>query len=253
MLDNGRGDPGTLLLAMTRVIWHEVECGSYYEDLALWRELAHNELGPVLDAGAGTGRVALDLARLGHDVVALDRDPVLLAELRRRAGPVAVQTVLADARSFLLPGRDFGLILAPMQLVQLLGGADGRGAFLRAAAAHLQAGGLIACAVSEAMDAFEADDLLLPQPDVAVLDGVRYSSQPIAVRDEGGRVAIERVREITAGDGRCSAAGDIIYLDRVDVETIEAEGRTAGLQPLPARVIEQTEDHVGSTVVMLRA
>jgi len=241
------------LLAMTHVIWHEVECGSYYEDLVLWRELAQTELGPVLDAGAGSGRVALDLARLGHDVVALDRDPVLLAELLRRAGQLAVQTVVSDARSFELPSRRFGLILAPMQLVQLLGGADGRGAFLRAAAAHLQAGGLVACAVSESMDAFDADDVLLPLPDVAVLDGVRYSSQPIAVRDEGGRVAIERVREITVGDGRRSAAGDIIYLDRVDVETIEAEGRAAGLVPATPRVVEQTEDHVGSTVVMLRA
>jgi len=237
---------------MTHVIWHEVECGSYYEDLALWRELARQEIGPVLDAGAGVGRVALDLARLGHDVVALDRDPVLLAELLRRAGPAPVQTVVADARSFELPGRRFGLILAPMQLVQLLGGPHGRSAFLRAAAAHLQPGGLVACAVSDSMDAFDADDALLPLPDVAVLNGVRYSSQPIAVRDEGGRVAIERVREITAGDGRCSAAGDIIYLDRVDVETIEDEGRAAGLVPAAPRVVEETHDHVGSTVVMLR-
>ena len=237
---------------MTHVIWHEVECGSYYEDLALWRELARQELGPVLDAGAGAGRVALDLARLGHDVVALDRDPVLLAELLRRAGPTPLRTVVADARSFELPGRRFGLILAPMQLVQLLGGTHGRNAFLRAAVAHLQPGGLLACAVSESMDAFDADDALLPLPDVAVLDGVRYSSQPIAVRDEGGRVAIERVREITAGDGRRSAAGDIIYLDRVDVETIEAEGRAAGLVPAVPRVVEETQDHVGSTVVMLR-
>jgi len=237
---------------MTHVIWHEVECGSYYEDLALWRELARQEIGPVLDAGAGAGRVALDLARLGHDVVALDRDPVLLAELLRRAGPTAVQTVVADARSFELPGRRFGLILAPMQLVQLLGGPHGRSAFLRAAAAHLQPGGLLACAVSDSMDAFDADDATLPLPDVAVLDGVRYSSQPIAVRDEGGRVAIERVREITAGDGRRSAAGDIVYLDLVDVETIEAEGRAAGLEPAAPRVVEETHDHVGSTVVMLR-
>ncbi|CAN5461152.1 hypothetical protein BH20ACT17_BH20ACT17_00190 [soil metagenome] len=237
---------------MTHVIWHEVECGSYYEDLALWRELARQELGPVLDAGAGAGRVALDLARLGHDVVALDRDPVLLAELLRRAGPTPLRTVVADARSFELPGRRFGLILAPMQLVQLLGGTHGRNAFLRAAVAHLQPGGLLACAVSESMDAFDADDATLPLPDVAVLDGVRYSSQPIAVRDEGGRVAIERMREITAGDGRRSAAGDIIYLDLVDVETIEAEGRAAGLVPAVPRVVEETQDHVGSTVVMLR-
>ena len=38
--------------------------------------------GPVLDVGAGTGRVALALARAGHEVIALDADPELLGELR---------------------------------------------------------------------------------------------------------------------------------------------------------------------------
>ena len=42
------------------VVWHDVECGRYSADLALWRELAAREPGPVLDVGAGTGRVALD-------------------------------------------------------------------------------------------------------------------------------------------------------------------------------------------------
>ena len=41
------------------------------------------EAGPVLDVGAGAGRVALDLARAGHDVTALDLDAELLAELAR--------------------------------------------------------------------------------------------------------------------------------------------------------------------------
>jgi len=238
--------------AMMRAIWHDLECGAYTQDLALWRVLADGEPGPILDAGAGSGRVALDLARIGHDVFALDRDPELLAELRRRAGPLAVQTVVADARSFELPGRRFGLILAPMQLVQLLAGPPGRRDFLRAAAAHLRPGGLVACAVSESLETFDGSDVLLPLPDVVVLDGVRYCSQPIAVRADGGRIAIERVREITAGDGARSAATDIIHLDRVAAATIEAEGRAAGLEPQRMRVIEQTDDHVGSTVVMLR-
>ena len=50
------------------VIWHDLECGGYREDLPLWRALADRAGGPVLDVGAGTGRVALDLARAGHEV-----------------------------------------------------------------------------------------------------------------------------------------------------------------------------------------
>jgi len=53
------------------VIWHDVECGGYEGDLALWRELAAAG-GPILDLGCGTGRVALDLARRGHRVHGLD-------------------------------------------------------------------------------------------------------------------------------------------------------------------------------------
>jgi SAM-dependent methyltransferase len=39
----------------------------------------------VLDAGCGTGRVAIELARRGVDVVGVDVDPSMLATARRRA------------------------------------------------------------------------------------------------------------------------------------------------------------------------
>src|SRR5690242_18862228 len=112
------------------VIWHDLECGAYTADIPLWLELADRHPGPVLDIGAGTGRTTLALARAGHDVTALDNDPELLAELRRRAGGLPVEVVLADAREFDL-GRRFAVVLVPMQTIQLLGGAPGRARFLR--------------------------------------------------------------------------------------------------------------------------
>src|SRR6185436_807784 len=112
-------------LAMTPfsslVVWHDVECGRYEADLPLWRELAEAAGGLVLDVGAGTGRVALDLARHGFAVTALDREPDLLAALGARAAAAGlrVETVTADAQDFAL-GRRFALIAVPMQTVQLL-------------------------------------------------------------------------------------------------------------------------------------
>ena len=62
----------------SEVIWHDLECGWYRADLPLWRELAAQHPGPVLEIGAGSGRVALELARAGHAVTALERERVLL-------------------------------------------------------------------------------------------------------------------------------------------------------------------------------
>ena len=221
---------------MSSVVWHDLECGAYTADLPLWRELAAREPGPVLDVGAGTGRVALDLARHGHAVTALDHDAELLAELDRRAAG-RVRTVLADAQVFSLPDR-FGLIVVPMQTVQLL---DDRAAFLRAARTHLAPGGLLAAALTDELEPFEG-------PLVAPDSAGRYVSQPVAVRLLDDVVRLERERD----DGSARTL-DVTELRRVSPRELEAEGRAAGLTPAPAHRIEPTRDHVGSTVVMLRA
>ena len=41
--------------------------------------------GSVLDAGCGTGRVAIELARRGHEVVGVDLDPGMLDTARAKA------------------------------------------------------------------------------------------------------------------------------------------------------------------------
>ncbi|MEA2156211.1 MAG: hypothetical protein QOE11_2351, partial [Solirubrobacteraceae bacterium] len=194
------------------IAWHDVECGSYHADLGLWRELAAAAAGPILDVGAGTGRVSLDLAAHGHEVVALDIDGAFLAELSTRATArgLSVDTIVADGGAFELAGRSFGLILAPMQTVQLLG-AQGRAGFLRAARAHIAAGGLIACALADAFEAFDEDHVLLPMPDTLVLAGVQYVSQPVALRDEGDRVAIERIRSTLDAGGRRTSSPNRIH------------------------------------------
>src|SRR3954467_5988685 len=93
--------------------WHYLQCGASREDLPLWRALTAETGGPVLDVGAGTGRVSLDLAARGTAVVALDSEAALLAALAHRAGGLPVETVVADARRFQL-GRRFALIIVPM-------------------------------------------------------------------------------------------------------------------------------------------
>lgn len=230
---------------MNDVIWHDLECGSYAEDLPLWHELARAAGGPILDVGAGTGRVTIDLARAGHEVTALDLEPAFLAVLRERAGGLPVRTVAGDARDFALDRR-FALILAPMQTVQLLGGdLDG---FARSCAAHLRPGGVVAAALANPP---EYDGDIRPLPDMREEDGWLWSSQPIAVRSAPSGMVIERTRETVAPNGDRTVEADEILLTRTLPEDLDAAGARHGLRPLPRRAIPQTDDYVGSEVVML--
>ena len=234
------------------VVWHDVECGGYDADLELWRQLGREAGGPVLDVGAGTGRVALRLAEDGMDVTALDRDGALLETLaaRARAAGLEVETVCADAAGFELPSR-FALIAVPMQTLQLLPDAAAREGFFASARRALLPGGLVAAAIADELEPFE-EQAALPAPDVGEADGVRYLSQPVAVRERPGAVRIERIRQVVAPDGSRTSKDDVIELRTVSVDGLAAEAEPHGLTAEPPLEVPPTLDHVGSTVVMLR-
>jgi SAM-dependent methyltransferase len=233
------------------VLWHDLECGAYDADIRLWRTLADEHGEPVLDVGAGTGRIAIDLAQHGHRVTALDRDPVLVAELARRAPGLDITPVCSDARDFELDER-FALIIVPMQTIQLFGGRPGRAGFLACAARQLRAGGVVAVAITETLERYSLEDgLPLPIPDIRELDGIVYSSQPTAIREDREGFILERVRETITANGDRETEQDVVRLDRLSAAELEREAGAAGLAPLGRWTIPATRDHVGSVVVML--
>ncbi|MDX6659486.1 MAG: hypothetical protein QOJ55_308 [Solirubrobacteraceae bacterium] len=236
------------------VVWHDLECGGYDADLPLWRELAADAGGPVLDLGAGTGRVALDLARRGCDVVALDRDAELLAALhaRARAEDLDVATLCADARAF-DAGGSFALCLVPMQTIQLLGGPEERGRCLECVREHLVAGGRLGAALADPLEGFAGDVVSLPLPDMGEHDGWVYSSQPVALHREDHATVIERNRQRVAPNGERVEATDLVRLHDLDPAQLEREAGAHGLRALPRRRVAATEEHVGSEVVLLEA
>jgi SAM-dependent methyltransferase len=248
------------------LVWHELECGSYRADLPLWRELAEEYRGAILDVGSGAGRVALDLARAGHRVTALDLDHDLLCVLSERDADMNVETVCGDARSFELSRHDFGLCVVPMQTVQLLGGSAGRIAFLRRARAHLRPGGLLACAIVTTLEPFDcAEGDVGPSAEIAHVDGLLYVSRAVRVCALRRGFLIERERRIlppgkpgssgvsTAPAVETAAVRSVIELDRMSASQLECEALQAGLRPQPKREVAPTDDHVGSAVVMLHA
>lgn len=243
---------GRLMFMPREVVWHDLECGAYRGDLLLWRALAAEAGGAVLDVGAGTGRVSLALAAAGVPVVALDVDASLLEALERRAAGLPVETVVADARAFSLDRR-FALVLVPMQTLQLLGGRTGRAAFLRRAREHLKPGGLLAAAVADPLDCFDDDHPVPPPPDQCEVDGAHYSSQLLSVVDVDGHAAIHRRRTIIGPGERYESRRAVVRLDRVSADEVAEEARGLGFRTEPHRLIPASREFLASDVVVMRA
>ncbi|WP_053058003.1 class I SAM-dependent methyltransferase [Rubrobacter aplysinae] len=123
-------------------------------DLPLWLDLAAREPGPIIEWGAGTGRVAEPLARAGHDVTAVEISEDMAARGREKGG---AEWITADMRHA-DPGHDFGLAVCAFNSFLCLTTPDDALAFLGNAAAHLKPGGLLGIEVS----AFRPEELAAP-------------------------------------------------------------------------------------------
>jgi hypothetical protein len=118
---------------------------------------------------------------------------------------------------------------------------------------HLEPGGLLAAALADAMDCFDDERDLPPPPDACEIAGVRYASHLVGVEEQDGRAAIHRRREVVGPEGRHESLDAIVRLDRVSAGDVAAEAAELGFVAEPCRFIPETEEYLGSTVVVLRA
>lgn len=98
----------------------------------------------VLDAGCGTGRVGIELARRGIEVVGADRDPSMLATARRRAPDLT--WVEADLATLDL-GRTFAVVVLAGN-VPLFTPPGTQAALVARCAAHVADGGRLVAGFS---------------------------------------------------------------------------------------------------------
>jgi SAM-dependent methyltransferase len=236
-----------------KTIWHDLEVGGYTADLSLWEDLSEEEAGPILDLGCGSGRVAIHLARHGRRVQGLDADPDLVAVFNERAlaSELPAAAVVGDAREFSL-GERYGLVIAPMQLIQLLSSREERLACLRCVGDHLARGGTFAAAIVEGAPASppEAEP---PLPDARELDGWVYSSLPLETRVNGETIVVRRLRQTVSPAGELREETDEANLRVLAAETLEAEAGEVALRPTGRHQVPATDAHIGSTVVLLEA
>jgi SAM-dependent methyltransferase len=114
----------------------------------------------VLDAGCGTGRVAIELARRGIDVVGLDADPGMLSAARAKAPEL--EWILGDLSDFTLadadgpgPRRFDAVLLAGNVMIFVVPGTEG--AVVERIAAHLHPGGLVVAGFQLIPDRFSLE------------------------------------------------------------------------------------------------
>ena len=152
-------------------------------DIDLYLALATRTGGPILELGAGTGRIAVPLTLAGHDVTAVDLDPAMLERAFARARAVrgsgarpgrpggpdagtgattgALELIEADLLDLDLPSAGtYRLALIALNSLFLLATRRAQRQAFRTLARHLAPGGLAVV------------DVWLPEPDdLARFDG----------------------------------------------------------------------------------
>lgn len=119
-------------------------CAGVDHDIPFYVLACEGAEGPIIELGAGSGRIAIELARHGHRVIALDAAPAMLAQAERRARRYAIgdllEPVLGDLRDPPeLPPSD--RVIAPFRTFMHLTGNDERRRALSAAAGLVADGG----------------------------------------------------------------------------------------------------------------
>lgn len=149
----------------------------------------------VIDAGCGTGRVAIELARRGYDVVGVDLDASMLDVARKRAPDL--RWLQADLATLDLEVGPFDLVLlAGNVMIFLTSGAEA--AVVARLAAVLRPGGLLIAGFS-----LLPDRLDLPTYDAAAVAAgmepvdrwATWDRQPFV---NGGDYAVSVHRRVTA-------------------------------------------------------
>jgi len=116
-----------------------------WADQILWRKMAQERGGALLDVGCGTGRLLVDLLAHEVDAEGVDNSPEMMALCREKAATRGLSPVLYEQlmERLDLP-RQYRTILVPSSSFQLLTDPQDAAEAMRRFHTHLEPGGLLA-------------------------------------------------------------------------------------------------------------
>ncbi|MDQ3024407.1 MAG: class I SAM-dependent methyltransferase [bacterium] len=201
------------------------------QDVPFYLELASHLSGPVLELGCGTGRVGIELARGGHQIVGLDLSAGMLDAYRAKldvesqAVRERVSVVQGDMASFDL-GRKFALIIVPFRAFQHLLDEQSQRECLTAVREHLADGGRFV------FDAFNPSVTYIAN---AVQKGRAWSYDVVTPDGEGGTL----MRSMYANPD----PGKQMHELMLRYEQLDSNGRLVGtwIEALPLRWLYRWE------------
>jgi SAM-dependent methyltransferase len=200
-------------------------------DVPFYLELASRLGGPVLERGCGTGRVGIELARVGFELVGLDLSPEMLQVYRGKLGRESkivqerVTLIEGDMANFNL-GRQFALVIVPFRAFQHLLDAPSQRACLTQVRKHLAAGGRFV------FDAFNPSVQYIAG---AVQKGRTWTYDVNVADGEGGRLQRSMYANPNPGEQRHELA--------LRYEQLDASGKLVGtwFESLPLRWLYRYE------------
>jgi len=143
--------------------YYDSEHDDKTEDFEFYREAAEDSGGPILIIGAGTGRIALNLAQAGFEVDGIEQENAMLeraGQHRAAAGKDVQQRVRflrGDALTVDLE-RQYRLVAIPYNTLMHFHSLEAHLGLLRRCHEWLAPGGVLAIDLPNAADAFASQD-----------------------------------------------------------------------------------------------